>query len=85
MRMDESHDSDQQAADQPLPESVSNQNGEEAEPGHGQGGAPGSEPGHSQGAVPGSEPGKDRERGGHGGQGEAGEGSQSTGSPHSAG
>ncbi len=56
--------------DQPLPGSVSDQNAEEAEPGHGDGRPV-------------------RHKGGHGGDeksgGEAGEGSQSTGHPDSAG
>jgi hypothetical protein len=56
--------------DQPLPGSVSDQNAEEAEPGHGGGE-------HA------------RRKGAHGGDpesgGEAGEGSQSTGHPDSAG
>ena len=68
--------------DQPLPGSVSDQNGEEAEPGHGGGeharrtGAHGGDPG-SEG-----DPGSD---GDSGSGGEAGEGSQSTGHPDSAG
>jgi hypothetical protein len=56
--------------DQPLPGSVSNQNAEEAEPGHGGGE-------------------QTRRKDAHGGDGksggEAGEGSQSTGHPDSAG
>ena len=56
--------------DQPLPGSVSNQNSEEAEPGHGGGD-------HARGKN--AE--RDRETSG----GEAGEGSQSTGHPDSAG
>jgi hypothetical protein len=56
--------------DQPLPGSVSDQNAEEAEPGHG-----GGEHARRKGAD-----GGDAETGG-----EAGEGSQSTGHPDSAG
>ncbi|HEX3975761.1 MAG TPA: hypothetical protein VHW96_05820 [Solirubrobacteraceae bacterium] len=56
--------------DQPLPGSVSDQNAEEAEPGHG-----GGEHARRQGAQ-----GGDPESGG-----ESGEGSQSTGHPDSAG
>lgn len=56
--------------DQPLPGSVSNQNGEEAEPGHGGGSETRRRP-----------PEHDEEPSG----GEAREGSQSTGDPHSAG
>lgn len=56
--------------DQPLPGSVSNQNAEEAEPGHG-----GEEEARRKDAG--------RERGKSGG--ESGEGSQSTGHPDSAG
>ena len=59
---------DKNASDQPLPGSVSNQNTEEAEPGHD------GSPGTGQG---------DRREKGSGG--EAGEGSQSTGNPASAG
>jgi hypothetical protein len=62
--------------DQPLPGSVSDQNGEEAEPGHG-----GTEHARRKGANGGgAESGGDPESGG-----EAGEGSQSTGHPDSAG
>jgi hypothetical protein len=56
--------------DQPLPGSVSNQNAEEAEPGHG---------GGDQARR------KDADRDGGKSGGEAGEGSQSTGHPDSAG
>ncbi|HEY1568661.1 MAG TPA: hypothetical protein VGF68_16655 [Solirubrobacteraceae bacterium] len=63
-------DDERDRKDQPLPGSISDQNGEEAEPGHG-----------------GGEP--VRRKGGGGGDekfgGEAGEGSQSTGHPDSAG
>jgi hypothetical protein len=55
--------------DQPLPGSVSNQNAEEAEPGHG-----GEEKAR-----------KDAERADEKSGGESGEGSQSTGHPDSAG
>ena len=62
--------------DQPLPGSVSDQNGEEAEPGHG-----GGEHARRTGAQ-----GGDPDSGGDSGSGgEAGEGSQSTGHPDSAG
>jgi hypothetical protein len=61
---------DKDRSDQPLPGSVSNQNAEEAEPGHG-----GDEEARKQGA----------DRGHRGSGGEAGEGSQSTGHPDSAG
>ncbi len=63
------------ASDQPLPGSVSNQNGEEAEPGHDAGSGGGQSPsgGSSQRDKP-------AESGG-----ESGEGSQSTGNPDSAG
>ena len=61
-------------SEEPLPGSVSDQNAEEAEPGHGGGGERRS---HNTG---------DRdEKTGDGPDGEASEGSQSTGSPHSAG
>jgi hypothetical protein len=56
--------------DQPLPGSVSNQNGEEAEPGHGGGDETRRKP---------AEGGEEKSGG------EAGEGSQSTGHPDSAG
>ena len=56
--------------DQPLPGSVSNQNAEEAEPGHGGGD-------HARG--------KDAEREDKKSSGEAGDGSQSTDHPDSAG
>jgi len=56
--------------DQPLPGSVSDQNAEEAEPGHGGGGETRRKPAE----------GGDRKSGG-----ESGEGSQSTGHPDSAG
>jgi hypothetical protein len=59
---------DKNASDQPLPASTSNQNAEEAEPGHD------SQPGAGK-------PTESEEPGG----GEAHEGSQSTGSPTSAG
>ncbi len=67
------------ASDQPLPGSVSNQNAEEAEPGHGDGSAGAQSPS-------GGSPGRDEksESGGQSG-GESGEGSQSTGNPDSAG
>ena len=57
-------------SDQPLPGSVSNQNAEEAEPGHGGGGET-----HREGAEDEQSP----------SGGEAKEGSQSTGHPDSAG
>jgi hypothetical protein len=63
-------DDERDRKDQPLPGSVSDQNGEEAEPGHG-----GGEPVRRKGAG-----GGDEKFGG-----EAGEGSQSTGHPDSAG
>jgi hypothetical protein len=63
-------DDERERKDQPLPGSVSNQNAEEAEPGHG-----GGEPTRRQGAGGGDEK----------SAGEAGEGSQSTGHPDSAG
>ncbi len=58
--------------DQPLPGSVSNQNGEEAEPGHDGGGG-------------GETHRKPSDTDEHPSGGESGEGSQSTGDPHSAG
>ena len=69
-------DDERDRKDQPLPGSVSNQNAEEAEPGHG-GGEPvrRKSPGGAD-----QESGGDRDSGG-----EAGEGSQSTGHPDSAG
>ncbi len=63
------------ASDQPLPGSVSNQNAEEAEPGHG--GGSGADQSPSSGS---SERDKQPDSGG-----ESGEGSQSTGNPDSAG
>ena len=69
-------DDERDRKDQPLPGSVSDQNAEEAEPGHG-----GGEHARRKGA--GGDPdsgGGDQESGG-----EAGEGSQSTGHPDSAG
>jgi hypothetical protein len=63
-------DDERDRKDQPLPGSVSDQNAEEAEPGHG-----GGEPVRRKGAD-----GGDKKSGG-----EAGEGSQSTGHPDSAG
>ena len=68
-------DDERDTSKQPLPGSVSNQNGEEAEPGHhsGDGGHTG-ETDH----VP-------TERDAHPTGGEASEGSQSTGDPRSAG
>jgi hypothetical protein len=73
-------DDERDRKDQPLPGSVSNQNAEEAEPGHG-----GGEPVRRKGG--GDSGGADPESGGGGGDsgGEAGEGSQSTGHPDSAG
>ena len=68
-------DDERDRKDQPLPGSVSNQNAEEAEPGHG-----GGEPVRRKGAGDGKSDGGDRDSGG-----EAGEGSQSTGHPDSAG
>ena len=64
-------DDERDRKDQPLPGSVSNQNAEEAEPGHGGG----DEHTRRKGAD-----GGDEKAGG-----EAGEGSQSTGHPDSAG
>jgi hypothetical protein len=65
-------------SDQPLPGSVSDQNNEEAEPGH--------DDQHEARRSPGEAGGSGRD-GGDGGDssGESGEGSQSTGSPDSAG
>ncbi len=60
---------DKNASDHPLPGSVSNQNAEEAEPGH-------------DDSATGSGEGKRKDKGSGG---ESGEGSQSTGSPTSAG
>jgi hypothetical protein len=60
---------DKNASDHPLPESTSNQNTEEAEPGHSD-------------DSPGSGEAKRKD---NGSGGESGEGSQSTGSPTSAG
>jgi hypothetical protein len=70
-------DDERERKDQPLPGSVSDQNAEEAEPGHG-----GGEPVRRKGAGGGNPEsgGDDRDSGG-----EAGEGSQSTGHPDSAG
>jgi hypothetical protein len=69
-------DDERERKDQPLPGSVSNQNAEEAEPGHG-----GGEHVRRKGAA------GDRDSGGgdRDSGGEAGEGSQSTGHPDSAG
>ncbi len=64
------------ASDQPLPGSVSNQNAEQAEPGHEDGGS-GGDPSPSRGSSP------REKRAGSGG--ESGEGTQSTGNPNSAG
>jgi hypothetical protein len=71
--------------DQPLPGSVSDQNAEEAEPGHGGGG-------HARRKVGENGEGGDPASGGESGEGgdpesrgESGEGSQSTGHPDSAG
>lgn len=71
-------DESRPTSDDPLPGSISDQNGEEAEPGHGGGG----EAHESEQAR--------RRRGEHGhedgnGGGESKEGSQSTGDPRSAG
>ncbi|HXD63404.1 MAG TPA: hypothetical protein VNV17_02245 [Solirubrobacteraceae bacterium] len=69
-------DDERDRTDQPLPGSVSDQNAEEAEPGHGGGE-------HARRKGTGGDPdsgGGDQESGG-----EAGEGSQSTGHPDSAG
>jgi hypothetical protein len=66
-------DDERDRKDQPLPGSVSDQNAEEAEPGHG-----GDEPVRRKGD--GASGGGDGDSGG-----EAGEGSQSTGHPDSAG
>ncbi|MDQ6730116.1 MAG: hypothetical protein M3022_07420 [Actinomycetota bacterium] len=63
-------DDERDITNQPLPGSVSNQNGEEAEPGHGGGGETHRTP-------------SDADE--HPSGGEAGEGSQSTGDPRSAG
>ena len=64
--------------DQPLPGSVSNQNGEEAQPGQ-DGGAGGE--GKRDSEADRTPAGSDA----HPSGGDAGEGSQSTGNPHSAG
>lgn len=64
------------ASDHPLPGSVSDQNGEEAEPGHEGGGSGGGR------SSSGGSPGGDKPAGSGG---ESGEGSQSTGHPDSAG
>ena len=66
-------DDERDRKDQPLPGSVSDQNAEEAEPGHG-----GGEPVRRKGGA-------DPESGDRDSGGEAGEGSQSTGHPDSAG
>ncbi len=63
-------DDERDTTNQPLPGSVSNQNGEEAEPGHGGGSETHRKP-------------SDTDE--HPSGGEAGEGSQSTGDPRSAG
>jgi hypothetical protein len=68
-------DNERDRKDQPLPGSVSDQNAEEAEPGHG-----GGEPVRRKGPGRGDTESGDRNSGG-----EAGEGSQSTGHPDSAG
>ena len=69
-------DDERDRKDQPLPGSVSDQNAEEAEPGHG-----GGEHARRRGAGSGDgKAGGDEKAGG-----EAGEGSQSTGHPDSAG
>ena len=68
-------DDERDRKDQPLPGSVSDQNAEEAEPGHG-----GGEPPRRKGTGGDRDSGGDPESGG-----EAGEGSQSTGHPDSAG
>ncbi len=67
---------EQDRSDQPLPGSVSDQNAEEAEPGHGGGGHVRRKDGDSGTAQK-----SDDEKSG----GESGEGSQSTGHPDSAG
>ena len=67
-------DDERDRKDQPLPGSVSNQNAEEAEPGHGGGDE------HTRRKGAGGGEGGDEKAGG-----EAGEGSQSTGHPDSAG
>jgi hypothetical protein len=72
--MDEKPDRDD------LPGTVSNQNQEEAEPGHGGGSERRTKPGSGSDDAPDSSSGADRPSGG-----EAGEGSQSTGNPDSAG
>ena len=66
--------------DQPLPGSVSNQNAEEAEPGHGDGEEARRDRGGDSGKAHKERGGGDPDSGG-----EAGEGSQSTGHPDSAG
>ncbi len=66
-------DDERDTTNQPLPGSVSNQNGEEAEPGHGGGGETHRKPSDTD------------EHDEHESGGEASEGSQSTGDPHSAG
>lgn len=73
-------DDERDRRDQPLPGSVSDQNAEEAEPGHG-----GGEHAQRKGASGGDSGGNDRKSGGGDSGGEAGEGSQSTGHPDSAG
>jgi hypothetical protein len=66
--------------DHPLPGSVSDQNAEEAEPGHGGGHEPRREGSKHDGAGRKGNEGQGEKSGG-----EAGEGSQSTGHPDSAG
>jgi hypothetical protein len=68
---------DKNASDQPLPGSVSNQNQEEAEPGHDGTSGSGTGERDDQGSASGDR--RDK------GAGESGEGSQSTGNPNSAG
>ncbi len=84
------HPPDENASDQPLPGSVSNQNAEEAEPGHddASAGSGRSSPAHnteeSSESGAGSKSGGKPDEGSQSG-GESSEGSQSTGNPDSAG
>ena len=68
------------------PGAVSNQNGEEAEAAHGEGGGrPGADPGAGAEAGAGSDPGAGSEAGAGSEPGAAGEGSQATGQRENAG
>jgi hypothetical protein len=71
--------------DQPLPGSVSDQNAEEAEPGHGGGEHTRRKGGEGGDGSEGAEGSKGAQGGDPDSGGEAGEGSQSTGHPDSAG